>query len=193
MKDVMLDTENRKLYEWVTTSRHGGAVRRSHTVLCIRPQNNAEHTHGAMVLAQILCREAGVDPSCILQYLLMHDIAEAYTGDMPANVKAENPELRCLLNEVELDWTRNNVPEKFNFATVLSDGEKKLAKMADSLDLLMYVKDELALGNRHHSMMLMFINIMQYVREQNEHLGSKFVKHALSRANLIFSNIHKSI
>ena len=77
----------------------GGAIKRYHTLETIGEQSVASHSWGVAMILQYL--EPNVSKEAILR-ALTHDVAELFTGDIPAPVKWANPDLvevlkSCLL------------------------------------------------------------------------------------------------
>jgi len=136
--------------DWISLARQGGQVQRCHTVPTIRPYNNAEHTAGALVIAKELCEanEMGVSACAdVMEYLLVHDMAEAYCGDTPANVKLENKALAQQLDVVERDWEVNNVPGHYVAKHHLSAAQRRICRAADLIELGYYCVEEREMGN----------------------------------------------
>jgi len=146
---------------WIRVARAGGAVKRLHTRSTLRNYTNAEHTYGTLVLVGELCR---VNPDTRVHdcsmYMLGHDIAEGYTGDIPANVKLDNPQLNKELDAIEQRWTTANMPLLHN---ILSDLERKICKCADLLDLGLFCAEEYAMGNR--TLVDVYGRVVQYLQQ----------------------------
>jgi len=162
---------------WLHTVRHSGQVKRCHTVPTLQTYNVAEHSFNAIVIAQTICSELDyrmehtigatrtlveLSDSNITQYILLHDLAEGYTGDIPANVKKETA-IKSILDEMESKWGEENVPTYMNVS--LSQQEYVVAKLADTLELCMFCKDEITMGNRHPAMMQMALNVTTYATD----------------------------
>lgn len=81
-----------------SSARQGGAVRRYHTWPVHRQQTVAEHSWN---VARIVTTIWPVAPASVIMYCLYHDVGEIATGDIPFPVKAENPELKGLLDQLE--------------------------------------------------------------------------------------------
>lgn len=142
----------------------GNWVSRCHTVPCLHPQTVAHHQCSAAQLAILICAELGVGSCAVVRHLLSHDIAEGYTGDIPANVKVEHEYLSSILSKVEVGWELSYLPEALTVR--LSDKEQDIAKICDWVDLLTYCTRERALGNNHKDMYDMHKNIYLYIRKK---------------------------
>lgn len=122
--------------------RHGGQVKRYHTWPTLREQSVGAHSHGvAMIIMQLTDYTAS---PFLLMAALAHDIAEAWTGDMPAQVKWRSAALKEAL-AVEEERINNDL--NINFEQALDINEQMLLKAADMLDLMFYCYEERALGN----------------------------------------------
>lgn len=167
--------------QWIRTARHGGGVQRVHTIpyTIQRHYSNAEHTFNAIIIAKELCKDTDykmlyTDPiddkefmldireDNIILYLLAHDLAESYTGDIPANVKKVTA-VKSLFDTIEKEWEILHRPEEY--AYVLHEHEMWIAKMADSLELAMFCIDEYKMGNRHEVVTNMLLRIKIYIQE----------------------------
>jgi putative hydrolase of HD superfamily len=49
-----------------------------------RPESTAEHSWRLCLMAMLLARPLGADPARLMKLCLVHDLAEAITGDLPA-------------------------------------------------------------------------------------------------------------
>lgn len=80
------------------TAYLAGKVQRWHTVPSVPPQTIADHAHG--VLALILLHHP--EPSLnLLKAAAFHDHSEYVTGDIPAPIKRDHPELREMIKKIE--------------------------------------------------------------------------------------------
>ena len=76
----------------------GGAIKRYHTLEIIGEQSVASHSWGVAMILQYL--DPNVSKEAILR-ALTHDVAELFTGDVPAPVKWDNPDLVEVLKRIE--------------------------------------------------------------------------------------------
>ena len=86
----------------------------------------------------------------LLSYCLIHDAAEIHIGDMPHDVKAANPELKDMLERFEDDFFIQSGLS--GIASIIKDDYQKikynLFKLCDLMDVFMYAKEEIYLGNQ---------------------------------------------
>jgi 5'-deoxynucleotidase YfbR-like HD superfamily hydrolase len=121
----------------ITYIRKGMNVQRFHTTNLIVGETVGHHSANvAMLCMQIL-------PTCRLELVaaaLSHDLAEQYTGDVPAQAKWASAALKAALDNMETEYQR--------FTHDLTDRELRVLKQADMLDLCFKCVDELHMGNR---------------------------------------------
>lgn len=123
------------------TLRDAGAVTRYHTARMLRTQNLAEHSFG---VAMIILHVEPTASARLIAAALYHDLAELATGDIPAPVKWDSPELRSVVEAIELRYERN-----MRLDVDLDDYEKKVLKWADMFELVLWCREEMWLGNSY--------------------------------------------
>lgn len=129
----------------LTAIRRGLKVERLHTIPHIQPYNNGFHSAGAAIIAMELCELNEMTSGTVIRYMLLHDVSEGYTGDMPADVKVDTPELKLALTMAEEAYEKRiglALPE-------LTDEQKDICRIADLAELGMYCVDEIYMGNRN--------------------------------------------
>lgn len=167
----MLNIERLNIY------RKGLSVERCHTVPHIIPYNNGFHSCNAALIAHELCVLNNLNSASSIRYMLLHDIAEGYTGDIPANVKVNNPDLKSELDLIEARWERLNIPDMPD----LSIQEKRISKVADIVELGMYCLSELKLGNKN--MIFVLTNVIVYLNKYIDPVKGtqEFIEYLISR------------
>jgi 5'-deoxynucleotidase YfbR-like HD superfamily hydrolase len=75
---------------------------------------------------------------------MLHDAAEHVTGDIPAPIKWAYPHLDDALDTVEQDFFETHGIDQY-----LTESETKLLKWADMMELVMFAKSEVHMGNLH--------------------------------------------
>ena len=159
--------------------RRGLKVERLHTVPHIAPYNNGFHSCNAALIAHELCQLADINSASVMRYMLLHDVAEGYVGDTPANVKRDYPDIKHALDIAESEWEARNILDMPD----LCIQEKDIAKVADITELGMYCLEELALGNTN--LIKVLVNVVNYLEEYKNIKGvSHIFNHFVSRGNL---------
>jgi 5'-deoxynucleotidase YfbR-like HD superfamily hydrolase len=135
----------KSLRERIQFAYEGGQVVRFHTRMGLKPITDAAHSHGVAMLCYLLW-EADADTTdlgSLLAAALVHDLAEQSVGDVPAPTKW------ALLGLAEqLEGLEQEVLRKYSFNINLCEEERRLLRLADSLEGLLYCANELNLGNR---------------------------------------------
>ena len=123
-------------------SRAGGGVTRCHTWPTLRNQTNAAHTYG--VLSIVFCLNPSPTLS-LVKWVMQHDLPEFYTGDIPANVKWDNPGFDDIIGRIEERFhEQNNMASFYEF---LTEQDKLVFAWADSLELYITCLEEYCMGN----------------------------------------------
>jgi len=122
--------------------RIGGRVKRWHTIQTLKEETVAQHTYGVIAMLVDLCN--GKPSNKLLMAALFHDIAEQYTGDIPATTKWNYPEIATAVKNAELD-----IETRMGAVLELTTEEIHLLKAADMLDLCWFCLEERALGNKN--------------------------------------------
>lgn len=120
--------------------RNGNRVKRYHTVDTLVGETVGHHSANMAILCVLLSEDK---PSVtLLMAALTHDMAEQFTGDVPATAKWESKELKSALADMERRFDRY----WFN-SSPLMPRELKVLKQADMLDLCFKALEELHMGN----------------------------------------------
>lgn len=155
-----------------------GRVKRLHAKSTVAEHTVAAHVYGSLVIAVELAALNSVRLDRVMLTLLYHDAAEVATGDIPAPVKRENPELAQWLRELEQAWeSRVGLTPPGD----LTELECALVKACDTLDLAFNVLYEKMMGNSSPWVHLVFTNCLRYLEEQSHVQGVADFKSHLSR------------
>ena len=128
----------------LTELRNSGAVRRCHVLRTIGEHNVAEHSWNVAILVNLIT--SWRPTLSMLQWALVHDAPEMETGDVPAPVKWEHPEIEERLRAIEHRWFEDmQVPGRI--WSDLPGGERMLVKFCDSAELGFWVVDQMRMGN----------------------------------------------
>ena len=136
--------------------RKGGNVERFHTDRMLFKQNVAQHSYNASLLAydiamsyNSMCEPRDqIDANDIVMYMLLHDISEQATGDMPSFTKRKHPKIALLMNEAESEFFESKF-DHTHFSTFDSlDCESKIiAKFCDTFECACTCIEEIKMGN----------------------------------------------
>ncbi len=130
----------RKIIEKVEFTRKAGAVKRFHTMTTLIEDRVSIHTYNVMNLVIALSPNG---PSIeLLKSALYHDVTECLIGDIPTNIKQDNPALDVAFKKIE-----EGIEKEHGFQFELTDEEKLILKIADILEGLWYSIEEVERGN----------------------------------------------
>jgi putative hydrolase of HD superfamily len=112
-------------------------------------QSIAEHSFRATVIGYTLASMLGADVSKVLKMCLFHDLEEARTGDLnylqQRYVKSDDEKaLRHAVSGLPMEDELLSVIGEFAAQETL---EAKVAKDADALELILFLKEQLDKGN----------------------------------------------
>ncbi len=120
--------------------RNGNRVKRFHTVDTLVGETVGHHSANMAILCVLLSEDK---PSvALLMAALTHDMAEQFTGDIPATAKWASDPLKEALDAMERRFDRY----WFN-SSPLTPRECKVLKQADMLDLCFKALEEINMGN----------------------------------------------
>ena len=125
----------------LTAVRRGGSVRRCHTLPIHGQQLVGQHSWGVAVIITLFHPEPPVE---LLSCALFHDVPEFFTGDVTAPAKLKFPELSVLLHKIEKEWA-----QELGIEIELTEDEKHWLHTADTLDLFLFCRDQVLLGNKN--------------------------------------------
>ncbi len=120
--------------------RAGGNVKRWHTTQIIGEQTVAAHSWNVMLILHTLF------PDCSRELLLAamyHDVAEKFTGDMPADAKWREPEIKRLL-----DCVTEGIEGALGVYHRLTSADTRRLAIADRFEMLWFCVEQRRLGNR---------------------------------------------
>ena len=133
---------NEKQWKLLLALRAGNRIRRFHTEPMAQEETVGHHTAGVLGLLTSIYYPA-FPPSHLMVYALMHDTGEQWTGDVPANAKWLNPDLKEVLDATEIAGYKAN-----GLAMPVIDAELQgELKFCDSMDCVLKCTEELAQGN----------------------------------------------
>ncbi len=144
------------MIERVKFCREGAAVTRLHTISHLSTYNNGNHTFNMLAMLRLMNPLAGLN---LVWAIIEHDMPERLTGDFPAPAKWWGLVDKDRLTLIEMEI---NV-EVFGQDTVqtLDGSELGWLKGLDILELYLFCKDEIELGNK--SIIVMMNRIERYI------------------------------
>lgn len=107
-----------------------GGVMRFHACPKMRKQRLSDHMWKVALIAQYLLPEISKDA---LLHALTHDSIELVTGDIPATLKWEFPEIKDVLKGIESKYS--------SAPSTVSELEKLVIKLADFIDGMLFCDD----------------------------------------------------
>ena len=129
----------------VLAMREAGAVLRAHNVRHHSDYPVGHHSYD--VASIILCLYPGTPRIELIKAALWHDAPERWLGDVPAVVKWHYATLANEYRFAERRVLAQLGEEKL--VDVLTNEEIWWLKSADRLELLLWARDQLAMGNKH--------------------------------------------
>lgn len=126
---------------FVINAYRGARIRRLHTEFVLGESSVGRHSWGVAMLCDVLTE--GKASGELLRKALYHDIAEQYTGDVPAPVKWAAPSIAAMLGDME-----NRFEQKMDIVTSMADSEFWVFSVADMLDLCFFCYEQHLQGNK---------------------------------------------
>lgn len=109
----------------------------------LRPQSVAEHSYYVALYTMKICDILGLDHAvrfAALQYALTHDMAEAFTGDIPTPLKKRISNFTQAEVDIK-EWMKVEVTNSNDHII------KPIVKIADILDAVVWLTEEKSMGN----------------------------------------------
>lgn len=131
------------------TGIHAKTPRSGFAFLGTGEQSLAEHTNRTVYVGFALAHLAGADVGKVVQMCLFHDFAEGRTGDFNYvnkiyNQTDEERALEDAITELPFAPAIREIYHEYHERTSI---EALLAKDADIIEILLFLKDQLDLGN----------------------------------------------
>jgi len=142
-------------------------IQRYSTVRVLKPQSVMQHSGSVTLITMVLSdyfNSIGIknDPERALRLAIMHDADETVSGDLPYAAKyleKGSEDLRRALHKLNQSTMRNllrllnNKPLAKKYGSMYKETkalrsiESKIVKIADSMDVILYIRHEQSLGN----------------------------------------------
>lgn len=150
--------------------RNGNKVKRYHTVDTLVPETVGHHSANVAHIVLAISTDCRKE---LLVAALFHDVAEQYTGDVPATAKWASDKLAKALKEVEESYS-------MNYAEDLTAHERCILKQADMLDLCFKCVEEYQLGNK--TILPLARRGFQFLRDNNPDPVTLYIVEKLEHA-----------
>ena len=119
--------------------REGSSVQRCHTLPHHGEYSVGKHSYDAVMLLLTLNPEASKN---LIKAVLVHDIAERWTGDMPGPAKWSDVELGRRLDNLERKCLKS-----IGWDILLTAEERIWLSTVDVIEFFLWTKEQLAMGN----------------------------------------------
>lgn len=130
-------------FERLMSIRIGGGTERCHGIRHYGSYSNAAHSWGVAVIMLVLWP---ADFGRLAVYCIVHDVPEAWVGDIPAPTKKYCPEIKVASARMESQiFTRLSLPDEAE----LNVADKQKLRACDSLELYLWALEQLKGGNQH--------------------------------------------
>ena len=137
----------------------------------INPETVASHSYFTTLFTMMICDELGVDSETklvALQLSVIHDLSESITNDITYDAKCKMPKINAILKEYEDQYVSDHFPELVGVNA--EDGLANLiVKIADVLSVVQYCDNEVNLGNKKFTKLL--VEAMDRLKVENQKLG----------------------
>lgn len=129
----------------VRALREAGNVARCHTIPS-SPYSVGHHSWGALTLLLLLAPAPSVG---LVKVVAWHDAPERWAGDLPAPARWGSAELDATYAAVEERITARAFPALAEALRLLSEDDLRWLRLVDSLDFILWAREEMYRGNRH--------------------------------------------
>lgn len=117
----------------VQATREAGAVQRFHVARHTHNYDVAQHTFGAVNLLLILHPNPSIE---LVRAVMWHDVAERWTGDIPATAKWMSEELKAGSDRLEA-----RILGHLGLEQKLNEEEERWLKAVDTLDAWLWCRE----------------------------------------------------
>lgn len=131
------------------------SMKRYNNRIRIKDESLAEHSFYVAYNVMNIGIDLEIDEQIIHKAVAMaiiHDVPESYTSDLPHDCKQNYPELREILNTVEMEFMKKKMPKFLKYYEEHESAEKticsRLVELGDAVSVLQYCTREIELGNQ---------------------------------------------
>ena len=154
--------------------REAGEVERAHGTPHHGEYSVAKHSYNMACMAMVLYPGPIHHRARVIEAILMHDFAERWTGDLPAPVKWEFPELKK-----SLEKATEATHDAFDLERPdLSEKDRWFVKSLDIGELYLWCCDQLRLGNQNINQFR--DTCTRWVSEHRAHMPAEFMEFWIS-------------
>lgn len=132
------------------------AVERCHTTPHLGSYSNGQHANRMLNMLLVLHPEPSLN---LIKAVQWHDVPERWLGDMPSPLKRRIDGIKAL---------ESDVFTVLGLTYSLTAEESEWLEALDKVELLLWCKDQLAMGNQHVGVMLAKVTV--YLNEKIEHM-----------------------
>lgn len=154
--------------ESLPTLLRSGNVLRCHTLTCLNRPTVGLHTYRTLVILHWLYFPKH-PPANVNYAMLVHDMPEISTGDMPGNIKADNVAVAGAFEMLEYAF-HNMHNLNLGIHEQLTEQEAVIIGFCDRADLTLYALSEIELGNRSLQMLAMACKACQMTSDKHSYL-----------------------
>lgn len=123
------------------SARIASQVKRYHTWPTLQEQTVADHSFNVL---RIYIQVFGPPPMEVTNYIIIHDLGEIVTGDLPYPIKKQNQSLKILVDDLE-----SQAIEEMGFKwDHLTNFQRKSIKICDLLEMVEFAIHEETIGNK---------------------------------------------
>lgn len=121
--------------------------------LKITKESVAEHSWYVSYFILLVGKDYNISEQIInkaVSMAIIHDVPEIFTNDIPHDMKENFPELKQKIEEVEMEFIKEKVPNLYYLFNELKKEsiESILVNIGDALSVLLYTNKEINLGNK---------------------------------------------
>lgn len=146
-------------------------ARRLNGVPLVQVYSTAEHSYYVAILFDAMAKAHGITYTVNeMRFVLQHDVLEAVTGDVLLPVKIHSEETKKLWERIEELLTREAHPSLKDITdeaaeTFFDPIVWKLFKACDLLELFLFCREEIEMGNTNDQVMAVFRNCANLLPE----------------------------
>jgi len=120
----------------------------------------------------------GEPDAALYRYILLHDVAEIVTGDIPFMVKRYYPNFKLAVNRIEIEIEKKLDIKLPEITTI----EHQRVKTADLLEMLFFAIDDVNMGCRYsYDIILNILEVLDHDSQILDYINKKGYQDAINR------------